>query len=108
MVTSENKEVIECFLGKIEEIRPHLSSIYLFGSRARGKAGPNSDYDLLVILPRKNQQIKDQLYEASVDVYMEKGADISLKIIQQKDFDRMNKLSAPFIENILRDGEKVG
>ena len=25
--------------------------IYLFGSHARGDAGPNSDYDLLVIVP---------------------------------------------------------
>ena len=27
--------------------------IYLFGSKARGEAGPNSDYDLLVIVNRK-------------------------------------------------------
>ena len=25
--------------------------IYLFGSKARGESGPNSDYDLLVIVP---------------------------------------------------------
>lgn len=25
--------------------------IYLFGSQARGDAGPNSDYDLLVVVP---------------------------------------------------------
>jgi predicted nucleotidyltransferase len=25
--------------------------IYLFGSRARGEAGPDSDYDLLVVVP---------------------------------------------------------
>jgi len=26
-------------------------SIYLFGSKARGETGPNSDYDLLVVVP---------------------------------------------------------
>ncbi len=25
--------------------------IYLFGSRARGEAGPDSDYDLLIVVP---------------------------------------------------------
>jgi predicted nucleotidyltransferase len=25
--------------------------VYLFGSKARGDAGPNSDYDLLVVVP---------------------------------------------------------
>jgi predicted nucleotidyltransferase len=32
----------------IEAYRPER--IYLFGSRARGQAGPDSDYDLLVIV----------------------------------------------------------
>jgi predicted nucleotidyltransferase len=29
----------------------HPERIYLFGSRARGEAGPESDYDLLVVVP---------------------------------------------------------
>jgi predicted nucleotidyltransferase len=32
-----------------EALRPER--IYLFGSRARGEAGPDSDYDLLVVVP---------------------------------------------------------
>ena len=29
----------------------HPERIYLFGSRAQGEAGPDSDYDLLVVVP---------------------------------------------------------
>ena len=29
----------------------HPERIYLFGSHARGEAGPDSDYDLLVVVP---------------------------------------------------------
>jgi len=29
----------------------HPQQIYLFGSKARGDAGPDSDYDLLVVVP---------------------------------------------------------
>jgi len=29
----------------------HPDYIYLYGSRARGEAGPDSDYDLLVVVP---------------------------------------------------------
>jgi predicted nucleotidyltransferase len=29
----------------------HPLRIYLFGSRARGDAGPDSDYDLMVVVP---------------------------------------------------------
>jgi predicted nucleotidyltransferase len=33
----------------VEAMQPE--AIYLFGSHARGDAGPDSDYDLLVIVP---------------------------------------------------------
>lgn len=29
----------------------HPLQIYLFGSKARGPAGPDSDYDILVVVP---------------------------------------------------------
>ena len=29
----------------------HPERIYLFGSRARGEAGPDSDYDIMVVVP---------------------------------------------------------
>ena len=41
----------------------HPERIYLFGSKARGDAGPDSDYDILVIVPdsapleRKNSRL---------------------------------------------------
>jgi predicted nucleotidyltransferase len=34
----------------------HPERIYLFGSTARGDAGPDSDYDLMVILPAEAPQ----------------------------------------------------
>ena len=107
-MAEDYKEIVESFLGKIRGIRPRINSIYLFGSRARGVARPDSDYDLLVVIPQKDQGLKDKLYDASVDVFLDKGADISLKIIKNEDFERMKRLSFPFIENILKEGIKVG
>lgn len=39
-------EVVQRLVGAYEPER-----IYLFGSRARGEGGPDSDYDLLVVVP---------------------------------------------------------
>ena len=40
------KEIVSRLVGAYEPER-----IYLFGSMARGETGPDSDYDLLVIVP---------------------------------------------------------
>lgn len=102
------REVMNSFLGKIKDLRPQIGSIYLFGSHARGLARPDSDYDLLLVVPKKERLLKNKLYEAAVDVLLEKGADISLKIIRKEDFERMKNISAPFIENVLKEGIKIG
>ena len=42
----------------------HPLRIYLFGSRARGDWGPDSDYDLMIVLPGAGQGSDEQLLEA--------------------------------------------
>jgi len=45
----------------------HPERIYLFGSRARDEAGPDSDYDILVVIPDDapdNQRGSRLAYEA--------------------------------------------
>jgi predicted nucleotidyltransferase len=41
--------------------RFHPERIILFGSRARGTAGPDSDVDLLVVMPVEGSKSKTQL-----------------------------------------------
>ena len=54
--------------------------IYLFGSQAREDAGPDSDYDLLVVVPtsalpryRRDQAAFDALIEIGVATLVVKG-----------------------------------
>jgi len=48
-VTVEDPTLVEIVRRLVEAYRP--DRIYLFGSRARGTAGADSDYDLLVVVP---------------------------------------------------------
>ena len=43
----------------VSALRP--SEIWLFGSRARGNAGPSSDWDLLVVVPDDAPDVDDPL-----------------------------------------------
>ena len=44
------REIIERLVAVLNPLR-----IYLFGSRARGDSGPNSDYDLLLVVERLDE-----------------------------------------------------
>lgn len=48
-VPEEDAVLREVLLRLVEAYEPER--VYLFGSHARGEAGPDSDYDLLVVVP---------------------------------------------------------
>lgn len=50
-------------LQKIFKAAPKIKLVYFFGSRARGDAGPTSDYDFAVYLDEKNEK---KLFEVKI------------------------------------------
>jgi len=98
--------VLRMFLEGIQIIKKKIKGIYLFGSRARKTFRPDSDYDLLVVV--EDKAIKDKLYDITVDIFCKTNADISLKILKVDDFKKLKTLATPFIENILKEGIRIG
>ena len=71
-----------------------IERIYLFGSRARGDAGPRSDIDLAIACPQATPIIWADICEA-ID-----GADTLLKI----DAIRLEEASPELAQRILAEG----
>ena len=101
-------EVIGMFLDRISPLRGEIEQIYLFGSRSRGDWRPDSDYDLLIVLKRKDRRIVDGLYDGVMDVLLSTGRLISLKIFTRSEFDRLRSIPTPFMQNLMREGIKIG
>ncbi|OGX04958.1 MAG: hypothetical protein A3G87_06230 [Omnitrophica bacterium RIFCSPLOWO2_12_FULL_50_11] len=101
--------IVRRFLEKGRSVRQKIHAVYLFGSRSRGTERPDSDYDLLLVV-KKNFSLsdKDKLYDRVVDVLLETGKLMSLKLFREEEFQRLSALGTPFIENVLREGIKVG
>jgi len=77
--------------------------IYLFGSVARGEAGPDSDYDLLVILPDiapPHLRSEDAGYAALRGT----GAAADILVWTSRDFDRQLHLKASLPSTVIREG----
>ena len=55
----KQEEVIQRIKELGEKILPEGASLWLYGSRARGDARPDSDYDLLILLDKDVLQEKD-------------------------------------------------
>ena len=101
--------IVRHFLGKAGKVKQKIQAVYLFGSRARGTERPDSDYDLLLVV-REDFSLaeKDSLYDQVIDILLETGRLISLKIFKQKEFQRLRNLNTPFLSRVLKEGVKVG
>ena len=95
----------------IEALGPKPASIeriVLFGSRARGTARPDSDYDLALVVSQRDRRLVDRCYDAVVDVLLETGRLVSLKIFTSSEFARLSAMKTPFTQRILAEGIEIG
>ncbi|MBC7319529.1 nucleotidyltransferase domain-containing protein [bacterium] len=65
---------------------------FLFGSRARDDWRPDSDYDILIVLENREDEIIDKLYDVVIDILLSTGKLISLKIFPLKEIERLKSL----------------
>jgi len=81
------------------------AKISLFGSRARGDAKNDSDWDFLILLPasksgfERHKEIMDAFYE----IELETGEVLAPFIYNKEDWET-KYIGTPLYENILNDG----
>ncbi len=81
----------------------HPERIYLFGSRARGDAGPDSDYDLLAVVPDSDlaPHRRDVLaFRALCGV----GAAKDVLVWTREEFESRSRAASSLPATVLREG----
>jgi predicted nucleotidyltransferase len=78
--------------------------VYLFGSAARGDAGPHSDYDFMVVvadgMPKEQRETKE-VYKILRGI----RAAVDVLVWTRDDFDKRLHLKASFPSAIAREGK---
>jgi hypothetical protein len=104
----QDDPVLRQFLQKIADVRGRIGKIVLFGSRARGDNKPWSDYDVLLLVDKRDQALTDRLYDAVGEVEDNSYCDLSLKIIPKAEWERRRALGSRFVANVMREGILLG
>jgi len=103
-----NDKIVEQFLELIHPLKENIEEIYLFGSRCRDDWRPDSDYDILIVLEKKDRVIIDRLYDAVIDILLSTTKLVSLKIFTSSEFNRLKSIPTPFMSNVTTKGIKLG
>lgn len=91
----------------IQALPDNLLSLTLYGSYARGKARPDSDVDILIVLKQANvedeKRVRQLVYEAMWQ--MDFAHYISLYLIDAAHYHRLEAQGALLFKNIQSEGQ---
>ncbi len=82
--------------------------LYLFGSAARKDYGPESDIDVLVLLPGEvDTRLEEEIFDMAYDVELKNDVVFGV-VVHSKEFWRSEKASVmPFRQNLQREALRI-
>ncbi|MCF8362497.1 MAG: nucleotidyltransferase domain-containing protein [Prolixibacteraceae bacterium] len=91
---------------KIIKDKEPSAKIYLYGSRSRGTAKKDSDWDLLILLNKDkiSSEIEKEITYPLYDLEFDTGEIISPMIYSEKEWNSKYKVT-PLYQNILKEGK---
>lgn len=85
----------------------NLVSVILYGSKSRGDATAESDIDILILVHDRDEVDRDRLYDFLLFDDIGYDLNFSLNVYEAQYFNHLATMHAPFVENVLREGETL-
>jgi|YNPNPStandDraft_1061719.scaffolds.fasta_scaffold25056_2 predicted nucleotidyltransferase len=88
-------------------VEPEVERILLFGSRARGDAGPHSDLDLLIVRRTEERFLAriGAAYQCLADAAVHLGVDVDVLVYTPEEYQRMLDEGNPLVTRAHREGK---
>ncbi len=103
-LTENEQKAIHAFVEKVCQRFPEqLSTILLFGSRARGEAKPDSDMDLLVVMTNADLATQRVIRDLAVEVWLTYGIYLSTRVWSEAHRRQHAAIHSSFYSNLQQD-----
>ena len=103
-MSSLNDDLVREIVRRIVDVA-QPEKVILFGSRARGEARPNSDFDLLVI-----KQSDQPRYRRSVPLYValaDLAAEVEVMVYTPEEVAEWSEVPQAFVTTAVREGKTI-
>ena len=108
-MTPRHRDVLAEFARSVRAVIPD-ARIWGFGSRARGTAGPDADFDICVVIPAINPAVRESVYHAAWEVGFNQPDCMVLSpiLLTRESFEDGPMAASALVANILREHPSRG
>jgi len=100
---TESHSVLTAIKQRLYEVLgDEVRQIILFGSRSRGDAEEDSDYDILLLVRERTRELEDRVDDIAYEMLDRYGAVVTIFVLETETFER--ETHEPLFCNIRREG----
>jgi predicted nucleotidyltransferase len=103
MMSKEDRKILKKFKARIHE-RFSDARVWAFGSRARGEATWESDFDMFIVLSEVDQKIDRWIRDIAWEVGFENDRVITTVLLDKEQFEHGPMSESTIVDNVLREG----
>lgn len=104
LAPTERRALVEFVQLLRERFNGLVQSALLFGSKARGENGPESDLDVLVVVDSDDWRLHKQIRYLAADICLEYDLNLSPRVWSVTHQREVEELQTLLYQNIHRDG----
>ncbi len=104
-LTTNERNALEQFVQQLHRrFGERVQSVSLFGSKARGDFGPDSDIDLLVRLDDDDPDLRWEAQRLAARISLEYGLLLSVRAVSRSQWDRLARYHSPLYQALRSEG----
>ncbi len=105
LLTPGERAAVAEYVAQVQRRFPdRVLAVSLFGSKARGDAGSESDIDLLVVVDKEDRRFTSDLWRIASDLSLEYNVVLSVRVFAQARWAEARRIRLPLARAFEADG----